>query len=266
MLFYLRVCKSLICSGLLTIFLISSVVANEAEGLRISTERKQRDEGWKDSVASTLMILRNSQGQESERDLRVFTYEVDAQGDKSLTVFDSPADVKGTAFLSFSYIEDPDDQWMYLPKLKRVKRIATRNKSGPFMGSEFAYEDMSSFEIQKFDFNYTGDDTVDGQDVFVVEQTPKDEFSGYSKMIVYIDKEHYRVLKTDYYDVKGSLLKTLILEEYELYEDQYWRPTISEMTNVQTGKSTTLRIKSLALSTGEVNEADFNKNSLKRVR
>jgi outer membrane lipoprotein-sorting protein len=250
----------------LALSLTSFSYADEAEGLRIAKERKARDEGWEDSFASTTMILRNASGQESERELRVYTLEVPDQGDKSLTVFDSPADIKGTAFLSFSYISEPDDQWMYLPKLKRVKRIATQNKSGPFMSSEFAYEDMSSFELGKFAFEYLGTENLDGREVFVVEQVPTDDYSGYSKQVVYVDTEEYRVFKTDFYDKKGSLLKTLTLEDYELYLDKYWRPTVSYMNNVQTGKSTTLVINELSLKTGEVDERNFDKNRLKRVR
>jgi len=243
----------------------AAVHADEAEGLRIATERKSRNSGWEDTVASTTMVLRDARGKESERELRVYTLERAEEGDKSLTVFESPADVKGAAFLSFSNTLTPDDQWMYLPKVKRVKRIATQNKSGPFMSSEFAYEDMTSFELEKFKFDYTGDDEFDDQDVFVVEQTPVDKYSGYSKQIAYIDKEHYRLLKMDFFDKKGDLLKTLILDDYELYLDAYWRPHTSEMFNEQTGKSTAMYINDIEFKTG-LKDSDLDKDSLKRAR
>ena len=244
---------------------LSPVIADEAEGLRIATERKARNSGWEDTVASTTMVLRDTRGKESERELRVYTLERADEGDKSLTVFDSPADVKGAAFLSFSNTLTPDDQWMYLPKVKRVKRIASQNKSGPFMSSEFAYEDMASFELEKYTFNYLRDDEFDGQSVFVVEQTPVDKFSGYSKQLAFIDQEHYRLLKMDFFDKKGDLLKTLILEDYELYLDQYWRPHTSEMFNEQTGKSTAMFINEIEFKTG-LKDSDLDKDSLKRAR
>ncbi len=81
-----------------------------------------------------LMVLRNKQGEESVREIRIKNLEMENDGDKSLTVFDKPRDVKGTAFLSFSHPVGADDQWLYLPALKRVKRIASRNKSGPLWG------------------------------------------------------------------------------------------------------------------------------------
>lgn len=243
----------------------TSVLADPAEGLRIAKERKLRNSGWEDTVASTTMVLRDTRGKESERALRVFTLERVEEGDKSLTIFDSPADVKGSAFLSFSNTLTPDDQWMYLPTVKRVKRIASQNKSGPFMSSEFAYEDMTSFELEKYQFNYLRDDTFDDQKVFVLEQVPVDEFSGYSKQIAFIDKEHYRLLKMDFFDKKGDLLKTLILDDYELYLDKYWRPHTSEMFNEQTGKSTAMFINEIEFKTG-LKDSDLDQDSLKRAR
>jgi len=128
--------------------------------LAIAREMDRRDSGWKDQRANLVMTLRNRQGQESRRELRISTLEVDGDGDKSLTLFDSPRDVKGTAFLSFTHATEPDDQWLYLPALKRVKRISSRNKSGSFMGSEFAYEDLSSQEVDKFRYKWLRDEAL----------------------------------------------------------------------------------------------------------
>jgi len=93
------------------------------------------------------MTLRNRAGKESLRNVRIKNLEVDGDGDKSLSIFDEPADVKGTTSLTWSHSDKPDDQWLYLPALKRVKRISSKNKSGPFMGSEFAFEDIGSQEV-----------------------------------------------------------------------------------------------------------------------
>lgn len=237
----------------------------EQKGLEIATERKQRDAGWGDAEASMSMFLRNAQGQETERKMRLKSLEVVDDGDKGLTIFDQPRDVKGTAFLNFSHTTEPDDQWMYLPALKRVKRIASRNKSGPFMGSEFSYEDMSSFELEKYQFKYLKDEVVDGQDCFVLEQVPVDKYSGYTKQLVWVDKAHYRALKIEFYDRKGSLLKVLTNSEFKLYLDQYWRPLRSEMINKQNGKSTELVTYEINFRTG-LKDSDFDKNSLKRAR
>ena len=148
------------------------------KGLRIAQEVNLRDEGFQDMTSNTKMVLKNRQGQESIREMRNKNLEVIGDGDKLLVVFDTPRDVKGTAFLSYTHIDDDDDQWLYLPALKRVKRISTRNKSGPFMGSEFAYEDLLSQEVERYTYTYLRDDDLDGKPCFVSELIPVDKRSG----------------------------------------------------------------------------------------
>lgn len=237
----------------------------EENGLAIATEMKTRDLGWQDTAANMQMILRNSRGDESNRQLRVRTLEVENEGDKSLTIFDQPRDIAGTAFLSFSKTKGADDQWIYLPAAKFVKRISTRNKSGPFLGSEFAFEDMTSFEIEKFTFKLLRDEVINDQDSYVVEQRPTYKYSGYTRQVAWVDKTHFRVHKIEFYDRKDSLLKVLTLSHYEQYLDKYWRALKSDMENVQTGKSTTLLTSEIEFKTG-FSDADFNKNALRRLR
>ena len=212
----------------------------EEKGLAIAQQTKVVDEGWADSQAEMKMILRNAEGQESVRDIRIRSLEVEGDGDKSLSIFDKPRDVKGTAFLSFSHTVGNDDQWLYLPALKRVKRISSRNKSGPFMGSEFAYEDLSSFEVEKFTYKHLRDEPCGDETCYVVEQYPVDKNSGYKRRIVWIDQSEYRMHKTEFYNRRDALLKTLTAGDYEQYEGKHWRPTTMHMVNHQNGKSTLL--------------------------
>ena len=237
----------------------------EEKGLAIAREMDRRDSGWGDQRANLVMILRNRQGQESRRELRIRTLEVEGDGDRSLTVFDSPRDVKGTAFLSFTHATKPDDQWLYLPALKRVKRISSRNKSGSFMGSEFAYEDLSSQEIEKYRYKWLRDETLDGKETMVVEYYPRYESSGYTRQVVWIDSEIQRVVKTEYYDRKDALLKTLTIGDYRQYAGRFWRGTAMHMVNHQTGKSTEIQWSDYRFGTG-LGERDFDRNALKRAR
>lgn len=237
----------------------------QEKGLAIAKERKLRDMGWGDSSGDMVMILRNAQGDEVERKMRLKSLELVDDGDKGLTIFDQPKDVKGTAFLNFSHANEPDEQWIFLPKLSKVKRIRSRNKSGPFMGSEFAFEDMTSFEVEKFEFKYLRDETFEGQSSFVLQQVPTDKDSGYSKQIIWVDKKYYRALKVEFYDRKGSLLKELVNYEFALFLDKYWRPMRIEMFNEQNGKSTDLITHQLKFNTG-LADSDFNKGTLKNVR
>lgn len=258
--------KLLLMLPLLSLFPLSAAAETpEDKGLAIAVEAHERDQGWGDSRADMKMILRNQQGETSEREIRVRNLEVDGDGDKSLIIFDQPADVAGTAFLSYTHATEPDDQWLYLPALKRVKRIASANKSGPFMGSEFAFEDLSSQEVEKYSYKWLRDEALDGRECFVVERIPEYRHSGYTKQVAWIDKEHYRPWKVEYYDRKGAHLKTLTFHEYEQYLDQYWRAHRMEMVNHLNGKSTTLTWSGYEFQNG-FSDRDFDRNTLKRVR
>jgi outer membrane lipoprotein-sorting protein len=245
----------------------SGIIAQTAEerGLQIATEADKRDAGFQDTETVLKMILRNRHGEESTREMRNKTLEVNDDGDKSLVIFDEPRDVKGTAFLSHTHKSGPDDQWLYLPALKRVKRIASNNKSGPFMGSEFAYEDISSQEVEKYTYKYLRDESVDGIDCYVVERYPVDEKSGYTRQIVWFDQAEYRPQKIDFYDRKDVLMKTLTYIGYKQYLDNYWRADQLKMVNHQTGKSTDLHFENYVFANG-FTDRDFDNNSLKRAR
>ena len=238
----------------------------EEKGLAIATEADLRDTGFEDSTADMLMILKNRHGQESRRKIRFRSLEVKGDGDRSLTIFDSPKDIKGTAFLNYTHKYRDDDQWLYLPALKRVKRISSRNKSGSFMGSEFSYEDISSQEIEKYTYKFLRDEKYEGMDCFVMERYPIDrKNSGYSRQVTWIDKEEYRTLKVEYYDRKNAHLKTLTMSGHQQYQGKFWRASEMHMVNHQKGKSTLLQFSNYKFKVG-LNADDFNKNSLKRVK
>jgi len=261
---------SLVLTPFVSIALVlSSTLAvaqtSQEKGLDIAKSVKERDLGWGNSESNLVMTLRTKSGQEIVRQMRSKSLEVVGDGDKALTIFDTPKDVKGTAFLSHSHTVDSDDQWIFLPAVKRVKRIASRNKSGPFLGSEFAFEDLSSFEIEKFTFDYLRDENYEGQDMFVVEMVPTDKYSGYKRTIAWIDKEHYRVFKIDFYDRRNTLLKTLTTKDHKLYKDKYWRSSKQFMVNHKNGKSTDIEIKNLTFDVG-LSDNDFNENRLQRAR
>jgi len=239
--------------------------SDQNKGLAIAKESDLRDQGWADSVSEMKMTLRNRTGDESIRELRISNLEIANDGDKSLTVFDSPKDVRGTGFLSFSHINEADDQWLYLPALKRVKRIASKNKSGPFMGSEFSFEDLSSFEVDKYDYRYLGEETVNDIVSYKVEMIPSYKHSGYTRLVTWVDQKEFRIQQVQFYDRKKTLLKTQSFKNYRHYLGQYWRAHTMEMSNHQTGKFTTLEFANYKFQTG-LNEQAFKKNALKRSR
>jgi hypothetical protein len=235
-----------------------------AHGLAIAREWDQRDSGFGAQVAKLEMVLRNRHGEESTRQLRLRTLEMPADGDRSLVVFDQPRDVAGTALLTLTHRSGPDDQWLYLPALQRVKRIASNNKAGPFMGSEFAYEDIASQELEKYSYRLLDTDTVDGMAAFMVERVPVDPKSGYTRQVVWYDRAEYRIVKVVYYHRRGDLLKTLTVHDWGRH-GRYWRPGRMEMVNHQTGKSTTLHWRDYELGAA-LDARDFDHASLTRVR
>ena len=249
------------------IFLSISLAAETAEekGLAIFKEAKERTKGFEDFQNKSIMTLKDRNGNISKRFMRSKTLEMKDDGDKNLIIFDEPKDVKGTALLTFTHRKEEDDQWLYLPALKRVKRISSSNKSGPFMGSEFAYEDITSEEVEKYTYKYIRDEKYDSLDCFVVERYPVDKRSGYSKQIVWLDKKDYNPRKTMYFDPKGQLLKVLELKDYKIYIGKIWKPSLLHMVNKINGKESILEFSEYEFRT-KLTERDFDKNSLKRAR
>jgi outer membrane lipoprotein-sorting protein len=235
------------------------------KGTAIAIEADRRDAGFQDNTVDLTMLITSPSNEVINREMRQMSLEVPGDGDKSIIVFDRPKDLKGTAILTFTHKTETDEQWLYLPALKRVKRISSADKSGPFMGSEFAYEDLSSQEIEKYTYRYLRDESIDGQLCFVVERVPTDKNSGYTRQEAWVDQAEYRVQRVDYYDHKNTLLKTMLARNYQQYLERYWRPGETFMTNHQTDKSTTLSFKNYQFKTG-LQDADFTPSALSRVR
>lgn len=233
----------------------------EERGLEIAIAAEQADLGFNSSSVELKMTLKNKNGQTSERHLTTKTLELTEDGDKSLNVFNSPKDVKGTSTLTYTHKIGSDDQWLFLPSIKRVKRISSNNKSGPFVGSEFAYEDLSSQEIEKYTYKFL---EVKGN-LLLVEQDPVDPKSGYTRRIVSYNKDKgYRIEKVDFYDRKNALLKTLSYTDYQLYKDKFWRANIFNMLNHQSNKETLLEFSNYNFDV-DLSDEDFTQAALKRA-
>lgn len=247
---------------------VLSAGSAEEIGWAIAKESDDRDIGYHDQTSQMRMTLRNAYGDENTRTMRLKVLEnpdLDV-GDKSIIVFDEPRDISGTALLSHAKILEADDQWLFLPALKRTKRISSNNKSGPFMGSEFAYEDITANEIKKYSWKYLGSEACGNLTCFKLETTPKYEYSGYTKRILWIDHDEFRVQQIDYYDRKDSHIKTQTYTGYKKYlNDRYWRADKWTMKNLQNNKSTELLFDSFEFNTG-LSDNDFTQSALQRVR
>ena len=237
----------------------------EEKGLAIAREADRRVDGFQDYSATLTMTLRAKNGQEVVRELRLKTMESPGDGDKSLTLFDQPKDVEGTTLLTYAHKTVDDDIWLFLPALKRVKRIAGNNKSGPFMGSEFSFEDFGVQEVEKFTYKYLREDKLDGQPCHVVERIPVEKTSGYGRTEAWIDQAEYRVQKIDYWNRGGAFIKTLLAKDFKQYQGKYWYPDRYEMVNHDNGRSTVLEFKNYKFGNGYT-ERDFDQSALEAAR
>jgi len=246
---------------------LPSTDSPDARGKAIAEITDATNLGFGDTTSEMEMVLTNANGDKSQRRLRFNTLENKdtSDGDWSMMIFNRPADVAGTAMLTYAHILEPDEQWMYLPALKRVKRISSVNKSGPFMGSEFAYEDFSSQEVGKYSYKWLRDEPCGEFTCHVVERRPLYKHSGYTRTIAWTDTTDYQTRKVVYYDRKDALLKTLTFADYRQYLGKSWRAHELFMENHVTRKTTLLRWENYAFQTG-LSASDFTRNSLKRAR
>jgi hypothetical protein len=217
--------------------------------------------GYGSSISSTTMILRNAEGDENIRKLEMKKLEGE-DGDKSLLIFLYPNDLKDTKLLSYEVIGGDDKQWLYLPAIKRVKRISSRNKSGSFMASEFSYEDISSQNYKNY--TYSGEAEVinkEGIECFKILRIPKDPHSGYSKQIIYVDTKEYLARFGEYFDKQERLLKKIYFSEYVLLNGVYRVHKIM-IKNIQNKKESSLIWEKDKIKVG-LKVRDFSKRVLR---
>lgn len=216
-----------------------------------------------DLSADLKMTLIDSRGRERVRELKQMSAVFDGV-DKKIMEFQSPADVRGTSFMNWSYTDSSrsDDQWIYLPALKRVRRISSDGKGDSFMGSDFSYDDLGARHPEKDSHKIIGSETITGEECWIIESSPKASGETYSKTISWISKERTMGLKREFYDSKGSLLKILsVLELREM--NNYLMISHTEMKNVQKNHRTTMEFGSLRIDSG-VKDDVFTERALMR--
>jgi outer membrane lipoprotein-sorting protein len=233
----------------------------EEQGFKIAQNMQAATEGWGDITSSMQMIIRAANGKENTMSLTSKILEVKGDGDKAMIIFDQPQTVAGTKLLSYSHIKQDDEQFLFVPKTGRMQRIAGKSRSGSFLGSQFSFEDLSSFKLQKYRYRFLREEACTQEQCSVLAIYPEYKGSGYSKMISWIDAQS-RVQKVEYYDREDELLKTLTIKKYQKVNDKYWQPVNSEMVNAQNGKSTKLLITDIKMMTG-LKASDFDKSLLK---
>jgi outer membrane lipoprotein-sorting protein len=232
-------------------------------GRQIFSARDRMDDGFEDQRVSMQMTLRSANGRTAERRTRMQLLEgPPGRGDKMLVVFASPPDVAGTALLTHEALGAADDsQWLYLPAYKRVKRIAARDRSGSFAGTEFSYEDLAGDKLEDFTYRFVGEDSLGGKQVYRVDRMPINPNSEYSRQETWVDPDTHQILQAHLYDRKGRHLKTLETGEWERYRGKYWRPRTLSMTHVPSGRATVIKTSDYEFGVG-LNDKDFSPDAL----
>lgn len=226
-------------SALLTAAVVLAAPTPAEKGLEIAKKSDAANSGFKGETSTMEMTLINAHGDQIVRRMLSRIRETANDGDQSIITFEWPADVKGTRMLTWTHKTTDDDQWLYLPSLKRVKRISSSSKTGSFMGSEFSYEDLGSQEVEKFTYKYEKDEVLNGRPQWLIERVPVDADSGYSKQLLWMDQQYMNPVQIQYFDRKGELLKTAKFENYKQYGN-LWRVGKIDMTNHQTQKRSVL--------------------------
>jgi hypothetical protein len=236
-----------------------------AQGRAVADAAARADAGFADSTVSVRMVLHDGRGRTSERALRILTLEGSGgSGDRTLIVFDAPATERGTALLTWNQPGD-DDQWLYLPALKRVKKIAARNRSGPFVGSEFAFEDLTEDEIESFVWRLEGTDPCGDDRCYRVERVPVDPLSGYARQLAWYETETLRLIRVEYFDRKNAPMKVLETGAWTRSPEGFWRAHYMDMRNGQTRRRTELHWSEFGFGEG-LDAADFTTTALQRIR
>ncbi|MBL4573824.1 MAG: outer membrane lipoprotein-sorting protein [Gammaproteobacteria bacterium] len=240
------------------------------EVIRLFDERYDGDS----SITDITMVLIDKRDRQRIRNLKLYSkdYGLDT---KTLSLFESPADIRGTAYLNFDWNESlrDDDSWLYLPALQRVKRLASSDTSDSFLGSDFTYADINGFEIDWYDYSFINEsEMVDGEDCWVIEMIPKPEFkdraeeaTGYSKMQSWISKEKLIQLRGQAWELRGNRIKFFTSSEVELIEDIWTVKRLQAITtrNNRQEHASILQINSIDYN-AEVTDDQFTTEAMQR--
>ena len=261
-----------LCMVIIAFSLGIAPFAYSNDGYQIMLKNYNLDEG-NDVRANLKMELIKKNG---KRRIREVTYWKIERGDedKSLMYFRKPASDKGTSFLTWEHKNKDDDQWLYLPAFKRVRRISASEKHKSFMGTDFSYNDMSSPHPDEFVHKLLGEEKVDGKDCYLVESIHK-TYTGdkayenkkryqYSRMISFIRKDNYMLIKARFFDKKGRECKVFHAREIKKV-DGIWTAILMEMKKLKTGHRTIFTLSEIRYNTG-LKDSFFSQRELKKSR
>ncbi|MFN8644371.1 MAG: outer membrane lipoprotein-sorting protein [Candidatus Binatia bacterium] len=210
---------------------------------------------WTDRSQHLTLLIVGAGGDERRRELTVMTKRYPGDETKALSSFLEPSEVKGTAFLQWGHKNAPDEQWLYLPDLRRTRRITSDLSSESFMGTDFSYQDLGilseapSWTEEEAPSTLVGEETVDGHACYVIALRPKQEDMAYSRIQVWLDKEALVPRRMDFFDKDDAAVKSLLFEGIENI-GAFPSARVLEMRQLKTGSKTRLEASDVKFDTG----------------
>lgn len=226
------------------------------------------------SIGEYTMVLIDRRERQRVRNLKIYSKDF-GENNKALSLFESPADIRGTAYLNFDWQNEDrdDDSWLFLPALQRVKRIASSDTSDSFLGSDFTYADINGYELDWYDYSFVSEsDSVDGNEVWVIQAVPKPEFkekaedaTGYSKMQSWIRKDNFVQVRGQVWELRGNKIKYFNSSDIELIDD-IWTTKRLQVITTRNGRqehASVLQINSIQYNVA-VDDAAFTTEYMQR--
>ena len=246
----------------MSILLSGMIFAQDLSGLDVIQKVYDRPTG-NDMTGNLIMTIENSRGNQRVRKIKQFVKTV-KNGEKKIMYFLSPADVKNTSFMTWSYDDasKSDDQWIYLPALKKVKRISSDSKGDYFMGSDFTYDDLGDRHPMDDTHTILREEVLEGKETIVIESVPKDEEYMYARTVTWVVKDSWIGLKKEFYDEDDELLKILTVDDQQSFKDVIILTKV-KMKNVQRNQFTIMEFSDVQIDTGIPNNK-FTERMMKR--
>lgn len=256
----MSICKHILTGLFMAVFAMSSVFTMSAfaelpdiDAHQVAVNADEREDG-DDETSDLEMTLINKKGQERIR--KVLTYRKDYGDDSKMVMFfKEPADVKDTGFLSWNYDDESkdDDQWLYLPALKKVRRISSSKKKDYFMGTDFTYDDMGDRNVDDYTYKHLGTETIDGIECYHIEMMPKDKSivkkTGYGRGEMWVRPDIWMGIRMTFFDKKLKFLKELTLSDIEQI-DGIWTAQTMTMENEQKNHKTVFKFSNITYNNG----------------
>lgn len=240
-----------------------AVCSADPIGDDIASKSRGASSGFGGSIATVQMVNSSPSSGHAVYEMSITTKEF-PEGNRTIMQFLKPESDRGTVFMVHGK-DGPDDQWIFLPRQQRLKKISGSLKNSAFLGSEFTFNDMSDSKVYDYVNDYVSDADVNGYKCFVVDRAPKDSSDDYQKVRTYIEKERYLIHRAEYFNKRGEIIKTADFSDYAKGSDGRWRAALITMKSATSGKSTTLKTTQIEIDPG-IPDSVFNVASISAGR